>query len=985
MMNERLYGHNPQEGIVSIESWGGTIHEFIQDKNGIIHENIINDYQPWYFSHTEKPNLKGANFYNTIHRLENLKDVKHFYDEDFDRRNLLIVGAKGVNYQIDKGKTLFKGMTFDEVHALGWDLETTGLNPEVDTIKMVSLVDNRGYSNIIYHDTDEAWIIQEFIREIQRVNPTILLTYFGYMFDMPFILRRCEILGIDLKIGKNGSVPYESKIQVRLGVKDTEWVKSHRVFGRHNIDLYYSLVKYDFSNPVKVNSYKLKNVIAEYGLEKEGRTHMGYEELFEAMSSGESEKIERAKQYCIDDSEDLISLHRHICQVDFYFTQMCPMNYDKLMYTGNAGRINYLMIRAYLRAMTSIPTWHADQSVHIAGAQVEAELAGVFKHIGDSDIKSMYPNLMLEYDIFPQSDTLHVMRDTLADLRDMRYVVKKRATTLEKQDKKQSVDYKFVKGQDLAYKALINSYFGVLGSQGFHWKDEAKCASVTRHGRDLIMKIKEFIEDNGFKVIALDTDGVAYTKGEDFDVDAFNVEIQAMLPGDIEIESSKYKGMVVYKKKTYAVLRDDDSMFYKGAAITSTKMPDLTKSFAFTITRLLLDVAFGKANYEDIKIYYDNFKKEINSMSLPISSYSMITRISNTIEQYKDNQLIPDKNGKKRGKLPIYELAIETERNIIMGNKVSTYYAFKEVPKPLSRTELKKKEELEKQTSLFDIEVKPKMMKVKALKWSDTFDIDNPDIDTDYYIGSITKKINDLFIHVDEESKVKSYTIISEKQFNTLFSDIQGNVKNYNFKEFARYIKKIKTFSKWKRITTIEEDNIMIHSGEDLYTSIQRYNSLNAYEGEPVYSPIYFDIDSSDLEVSFNDTKCIYNYFNNVLKVSPEFIDIWFSGSKGFHIEVNPRVFGIKPMAGLNQIIKMIAMDLIDNYSLEGIDYKSIYSYRRQWRLPFSINSKTGLRKTFIPDIEEFKDIDGVIEYVKAHQNVNIEYKSYKEYKSTIV
>ena len=985
-MNELLYGHNPQEGIVSVESWGNTIHEFIQGEDGVVRENIIGDYQPWYFGHTEKPNLKGVNFYNTLHRLDQLKDVKFFYEEGFDKRNLLIVGAKGVNYQIDTGKTLFKGMTFDDVHTLGWDIETTGLNSETDTIKMISLVDNRGYSNIIYHDTDEAWIIREFIHEIRRVNPTTMLTYFGYMFDMPFLMRRAELHGIELALGKNGSAPYEGSIQVRLGVGDTEWVKSFRIFGRHNIDLYYTLVKYDFANPVKLNSYGLKNVIAEYGLEKEGRTHMGYEELFAAMESDDPKEIERAKQYCIDDSEDLISLHKYICQADFYLTQIVPMNYDKTMYTGNAGRINALMLRTYLREMTSVPTWHADQHVHIAGAQVEADLAGVFKHIGDSDIKSMYPNLMLEFDIFPENDTLHVMRDTLGDLRDMRYVVKTQATTLEKEGKKQSVEYKFIKGQDLAYKVLINSYFGVLGSKGFHWKNEAKCASVTRHGRNLIMKIKDFIEENGYTVIALDTDGVAYTKGEDFDIEAFNAEIQAMLPGDIEIESSKYKGMVVYKKKTYAVLRDDDSIFYKGAAITSTKMPDLTKRFAFTVTKLLLDIAFNRANYEDIKIYYDNYKKEITDMSLPISAYSMITRINSTISQYKENQLLPNKAGNKRGVLPVYELAMESERAIMMGEKVSTYYAFKEVPKPLSPREIKKKKELEYQVPLFNVEVKPKMVRVKSLQWTDAFDVDNPDIDIEYYINSLNKKVNGLFIEIDDETKVKKYNILSEKQFNNLFSDLHANVNvnQYTYKEFARFIKKIKTFTKWKRITTHEEDSIMLTSGEDLYTSIQRYNSLQSYEGEPIYSPIYFDIDSPDLEISLNDTKCIYNFFTNVLKVEPDYIDIWFSGSKGFHIEINPIIFGIKPMAGLNQILKMIAMDLIDNYKLECIDYKSIYSYRRQWRLPFSINSKTGLRKTFIPDIDEFNDIDDVLDYVKVHQHVKTEYDVYNLHKSTL-
>jgi len=112
--------------------------------------------------------------------------------------------------------------------------------------------------------------------------------------------------------------------------------------------------------------------------------------------------------------------------------------------------------------------------------------------------------------------------------------------------------------------------------------------------------------------------------------------------------------------------------------------------------------------------------------------------------------------------------------------------------------------------------------------------------------------------------------------------------------------------------------------------------------------------------------------------IPPDYITVWFSGSKGFHIEVRPEAFDIKPMYTLHSINKAIAKDLIKKCGVKTIDMGSIYSERRMWRLPFSVNTKTKLRKTRIPNIDKFQHIDEVLSYVHNHQDVEIELKAYQ-------
>jgi len=101
---------------------------------------------------------------------------------------------------------------------------------------------------------------------------------------------------------------------------------------------------------------------------------------------------------------------------------------------------------------------------------------------------------------------------------------------------------------------------------------------------------------------------------------------------------------------------------------------------------------------------------------------------------------------------------------------------------------------------------------------------------------------------------------------------------------------------------------------------------------------LWFDIDDNNLEKARERAVELMV----VLEVTYETeAVIYFSGNKGFHIGVPSEVFGAEPSAILPQVFKRMAGYIAGD---TRIDY-SIYEKNRLWRMPVSINRKSGLYK----------------------------------------
>jgi hypothetical protein len=162
------------------------------------------------------------------------------------------------------------------------------------------------------------------------------------------------------------------------------------------------------------------------------------------------------------------------------------------------------------------------------------------------------------------------------------------------------------------------------------------------------------------------------------------------------------------------------------------------------------------------------------------------------------------------------------------------------------------------------------------------------------------------------------------------------------------------------------EKTIKEYGNTDIYQCIYSYENKNINEAN-VYAPMYFDLDGEIFsEQGFDKLKkdvCKTIFYFKSLGMKDGEYEIYFSGSKGFHIIIPAEVLGIKPDKNLNEIYKIWAQYLHDMIAVDSIDLR-IYDRRRLFRIPGSINSKTGLYKILI-DFELFKKLNSFEELKK--------------------
>jgi len=100
-------------------------------------------------------------------------------------------------------------------------------------------------------------------------------------------------------------------------------------------------------------------------------------------------------------------------------------------------------------------------------------------------------------------------------------------------------------------------------------------------------------------------------------------------------------------------------------------------------------------------------------------------------------------------------------------------------------------------------------------------------------------------------------------------------------------------------------------------------------------------------------------------------VRVWFSGSKGVHLMIDPMALGIQPSATLTSDMKVVATDLVKHLAATGapdltID-AGVYSLPRMIRLPDQVNPKSGLYKVELYHGELLTfSVDQIVELARA-------------------
>ena len=567
-------------------------------------------------------------------------------------------------FMMQSGMTLFKGMEFHDLHRMQLDIETytssgfrfSNANRSDDRVIVVALSDNRGWKQALTGEhMDERTLLTELVKLIKQLDPDVIEGHNIFNFDLPYIMKRCEMLGVEFTIGRDGSAPRVADARTTFAERSIDYSK-YEVAGRHIIDTWLLAQSYDAAKRA-LESYGLKYLARHFGFAGEDRIYIQPDRI-PWYWDHEPDLLVR---YALDDVHETMRLSELLSQSTFFLTQMLPFNYGAVATMGSSTKVESLLLREYLRQRHSLP--RPDTRLPTSGGYTDVFYTGIMGPILDVDVESLYPSIMLHDGISPSKEALGIFLPLLKALTAQRLEAKRLMA-----DAKETTARARYDALQSSFKILINSFYGYLGYNRALFSDSEAADRVAQTGQRLLRQLINAISVKKGTVVEVDTDGIFFvppgSKKSESAETTFVREISRSLPEGINLAvKGRYKSILSYKKKNYALLGYDEKINIRGSSLNSRSIENFGRNFIHQCIEALLN-----NNVANLHELYVSLHRDITEHKLTIADFARTEVLKESYDEYQTAVI-----GGARNRTAAYEVAIAAGLSWKRGDRVSYY------------------------------------------------------------------------------------------------------------------------------------------------------------------------------------------------------------------------------------------------------------------------------------------------------------------------
>jgi DNA polymerase-2 len=389
---------------------------------------------------------------------------------------------------------------------LSLDIETNGLSGSIYSIACsgiedrVFVIGNGPIDEVIVWCSDEREMLKQFLDYIHTSDPDIIIGWSVIDFDLLAIQNRCEYNSVPFSLGRdNGAKIYN---------RTTGQSATARVPGRVIMDV-----------PFMLRSYF--HTFEEYSLNFVASEMLGKTKLIELTGK---EKIAEINHLFAFDKKALAQYNladTHLTLEIFEKAVILPNAVERTRRSGrlldrpggSVAAFDYLYLPVIHRkgyvAGDIIDTRKSDAP--LPGGFVLEPIPGIYDNVIVLDFRSLYPSIIMTFGIDPLA--FHVKTGTR---------IKTPAGTTFSRDypllpeiidrlMAARAEAKKVNNPHLsqAIKILMNSFYGVLGSQGCRFFNPEIATTITRTGQYILKEtIRRIPEITPYRVLYGDTDSL---------------------------------------------------------------------------------------------------------------------------------------------------------------------------------------------------------------------------------------------------------------------------------------------------------------------------------------------------------------------------------------------------------------------------------------------------------------------------------------------
>ena len=259
--------------------------------------------------------------------------------------------------------------------------------PERDPVRAIAIATPRGSpKTFVANGSDDFGLLKEFLASVTESDPDILACFESNRSVWPFLIARCKARKLELAVGRDGSEPHTS-------------VFGHvSVTGRANIDVF------DVAGGIpEIKVKNLENIAKYLQVPSAGKVTTVEESDRQMLWDDESQR-EKLLSHVRMNAQASLEIAEATLNYPMQLAALTGLPLDQVMAAAVGFKVDSYLIRQAHRVGELIPPRSEQPFYTYRGAIVLEPETGLHDDVVVLDFASMYPNLMFNYNLSP--DTL---------------------------------------------------------------------------------------------------------------------------------------------------------------------------------------------------------------------------------------------------------------------------------------------------------------------------------------------------------------------------------------------------------------------------------------------------------------------------------------------------------------------------------------------------------------------------------------------------
>lgn len=554
-------------------------------------------------------------------------------------------------------------------------------NPEKDPIIIISLFfypafnnkntlvliskNSRNLDKDVLTFENENEMLKKFLEIVKDFNPDFIVGYNISEFDFPYLVKRMKVLKIGRNIGKASDKPALSK-------QLSEKRHKNQIVGRVIVDIY-KIIK-EFSKRGFFQGLKRFDLgTVSKALINDEKIDIPHSKIPEYWNKDLKKLIEYSRK----DAELTFKLFMSYKLLDKFIalSKVSGLLLQDVLDGGEASKIEIILLREFNKKDFVLPNKPSKEEIKRrekdkeargleGGLVLEPEIGFHDNCIVYLDFASMYPNIIISYNICPTTIVLNekynnlemktvpygskfvtkniregiypkILRELIESRNKIKSLLKK-----EKDEKRKE----YLDGIQEALKRIANAFYGYTGFVSGRLYILEIANSITSVGRSLIKEMKNLIEtQTNYKVIYGDTDSIMVK------LDTKDIEVAQKKALELEnLVNDKYENLKMKLEKIFKTLLITHKKRYAGLAYEDGKEQIITKGIETVrrdwcdlVTETLmnvLEIILKEKNIEKAVNYFKKVVDDLKNGKISLEKLTITKSISKKIDEYKGIQ-----------------------------------------------------------------------------------------------------------------------------------------------------------------------------------------------------------------------------------------------------------------------------------------------------------------------------------------------------------